>query len=196
MSKEKVLSLVRLKFFLCKILGEVFGLEFKVLVRKGVLEVLDLLSGSDEGVTARELREKTPVSVESLRLLRDNGLVEFTAKQVVVREVSVKLKRASCWLSDKGKRLLELCSEVDADLLRVTPKQLECLKMLEGGKKRLSEIPEGLKATLQSLVKRGLVEKQAAEEEVKHKVYGKRLVYTITEKGAKAYRALKAIESL
>jgi len=98
-------------------------LEFKVLVRKGVLEVLGLLSGSsDEGVTARELREKTPVSLESLRLLRDNGLVEFTAKQVVVREVPVKLKRASCWLSDKGKRMLELCSEVDADLLRVTPR--------------------------------------------------------------------------
>jgi len=171
-------------------------LEFKVLVRKGVLEVLDLLSGSEDGVTARELKEKTPVSTDTLRLLRDNGLVEFTAKQVVVREVSVKLKRASCWLSDKGKQLLELCSEVDADLLRVTPKQLECLKMLEEGKKHLSDVPEGLKPTLQNLVKRGLVEKRVAEEEAKRKVYGKRLVYTITEKGAKAHEVLKVIEAL
>jgi len=171
-------------------------LEFKVLVRKGVLEVLDLLSSSDEGVTARELREKTPVSTDTLRLLRDNGLVEFTAKQVVVREVSVKLKRASCWLSDKGKRLLELCDEVDADLLRVTPKQLECLKLLEKEKKYLSDLPEDLKARLQNLVKRGLVEKRVAEEEAKRKVYGKRLVYTITEKGAKAYEALKTIKAL
>jgi len=158
-------------------------LEFKVLVRKGVLEVLDF-------------REKTPVSVESLRLLRDNGLVEFTAKQVVVREVPVKLKRASCWLSDKGKRMLELCGEVDADLLRVTPKQLECLKMLEKERKYLSDLPEGLKPTLQNLVKRGLVEKRVAEEETKRKVYGKRLVYTITEKGVKAHEALKTIEAL
>jgi len=171
-------------------------LEFKVLVRKGVLEVLDMLSSSDEGVTARELREKTPVSVESLRLLRDNGLVEFTAKQVVVREVPVKLRRASCWLSDKGKRMLELCGEVDTDLLRITPKQLECLKMLEKGKKFLSDLPEDLKPRLQNLVKRGLVEKHVAEEETKRKVYGKRLVYTITEKGAKVYEALKTIESL
>jgi len=171
-------------------------LEFKVLVRKGVLEVLELLSDSGEGVTARELREKTPVNVESLRLLRENGLVDFTAKQVVVREVSVKVKRASCRLSDKGKRMLELSGEVDADLLRITPKQLECLKLLEDGKKLLSDIPEGLKPTLQGLVKRGLVEKRVAEEETKRKVYGKRLVYTITEKGAKAYEALKTIETL
>jgi len=171
-------------------------LEFKVLVRKGVLEVLDLLSGSDEGVTARELREKTPVSVESLRLLKEYGLVEFTAKQVVVREVPVKLRRASCWLSDKGKRMLELCGEVDADLLRITPKQLECLKLLEKGKKYLSEISEEFKPTLQNLVKRGLVEKHVAEEETKRKVYGKRLVYTITEKGAEAHKALKTIASL
>jgi len=171
-------------------------LEFKVLVRKGVLEVLDLLSGSEEGITAKKLREKTPVSIDTLRLLRDNGLVEFTAKQVVVREVPIKLRRASCWLSDKGKQLLELSGEVDADLLRVTAKQLECLKMLEKGKKHLSDIPEGLKPTLQNLVKRGLVEKRVAEEETKRKVYGKRLVYTITEKGAKAYKALKTIASL
>jgi len=171
-------------------------LEFKVLVRKGVLEVLDLLSSSDEGVTARELREKTPVSTDTLRLLRDNGLVEFTAKQVVVREVSVKLKKASCWLSDKGKQMLKLLGEVDTDLLRITPKQLECLKLLEKGKKHLSEISEEFKPTLQNLVKRGLVEKHVAEEETKRKVYGKRLVYTITEKGAKAYEALKTIESL
>jgi len=175
---------------------KVFGLEFKVLVRKGVLEVLGLLSGSEGGVTAKELREKTPVSTDTLRLLRENGLVEFTAKQVVVREVPVKLKRASCWLSDKGKRMLELYSEVDADLLRVTPKQLECLKLLEKGKKYLSEILDEFKPTLQGLVKRGLVEKRVAEEETKRKVYGKRLVYTITDKGAKAYEALKTIESL
>jgi len=187
---------ITLKFSFCKMFVKVFGLDFKVLVRKGVLEVLDLLSGNDEGVTARELREKTPVSTESLRLLRDNGLVEFTAKQVVVREVPVKLRRASCWLSDKGKRLLELCGEVDADLLRVTPKQLECLKLLEKEKKYLSEILEEFKPTLQNLVKRGLVEKRVAEEETKRKVYGKRLVYTITEKGLKAYEALKVIDAL
>jgi len=171
-------------------------LEFKVLVRKGVLEVLDLLSGSSEGVTARELREKTPVSTDTLRLLRDNGLVEFTAKQVVVREVSVKLKKASCWLSDKGKQMLKLLGEVDTDLLRITPKQLECLKLLEKGKKYLSEVSEEFKPTIQNLVKRGLVEKRVAEEETKRKVYGKRLVYTITEKGLKAYEALKTIKSL
>ena len=66
----------------------------------------------------------------------------------------------------------------------------------KGGKKHSSDIPEGLKATLQGMVKRGLVKKRVAKEEVKRKIYGRRLVCTITEKGVKAHEALKTIKSL
>jgi hypothetical protein len=171
-------------------------LDLGVLVRKGVLEVLDLLSNNSEGVTVKEFREKAPMSKHTFGLLRDNGLVELTTKDVVVREAPVKVMRASCWLSDKGKKVLELCGSVDADLLKVTPKQLECMKMLEGGKKHLSDVPEGFHPTLQNLVKRGFIEKSVAKDETKRKVYRKRLVCTITEKGAKAHKALKTIQSL
>jgi DNA-binding HxlR family transcriptional regulator len=99
-------------------------------------------------------------------------------------------------LAKAGRKLLELLGEVKVDLLRVTPKQLECLKMLEHGKKYTSDIPEKLRATLQNLVKRELVEKRITEEETTQKVYGKRLTYTITEKGAKAHKTLKTIEAL
>jgi len=171
-------------------------LDLRVFARKGVLEVLDLLSDNSEGVTAKEFREKAPVGKHTLSLLRDNGLVELATKEVAVREVSVRRRRASYWLSDKGEKVLELCGGVDADILRVTPKQLECMKLFEGGKKHLSDFPEGFKQTLQNLVKRGLVENRVAEEETKRKVCGKRLVYAITEKGLKARKALKTIEAL
>jgi hypothetical protein len=128
--------------------------------------------------------------------LRDKGLVELATKEVAVREVPTKRKMAFLWLSEKGKKVLELSGSVDADLLRVTPKQLECLKLLEDGKKRVSEIPEDFHLTLQNLVKRELVEKRMEEVEATHKVYGKRLVCTITERGAKAHKILKAIQAL
>lgn len=60
----------------------------------------------------------------------------------------------------------------------------------------MAEIPEGFHPTLQNLVKRGLVEKRVEEVETKRKIYGKRLVCTITEKGAKAYKALKTLQAL
>jgi DNA-binding PadR family transcriptional regulator len=60
----------------------------------------------------------------------------------------------------------------------------------------LAEIREGFHQTLRKLVKRGLVEKRVEEEETKREVYGKMLVCTITEKGAKAYKALKTLQSL
>lgn len=41
-------------------------------------------------------------------------------------------------------------------------------------RKHISDFPEGLRATLQNLVKRGLVEKRVTEEETTQKVYGKR----------------------
>ena len=68
---------------------------------------------------------------KALAVLRDKGLVELSAKDVVVQEVPVKLKRAFCWLSDKGVKMLELSGSVDADLLNVTPKQLELLRLLK-----------------------------------------------------------------
>jgi DNA-binding PadR family transcriptional regulator len=60
----------------------------------------------------------------------------------------------------------------------------------------LAEIPEGFHLILRELVKRGLVEKGVEEVETKREVYGKRLVCTITERGAKARKALKAIQAL
>jgi DNA-binding HxlR family transcriptional regulator len=176
-------------------------LDFGVLVRKGVSEVLDFLSDNSEGVPFVELREKAHVNKHTLRnallLLRDNGLVELATRDVVVREVPVKLRRASYWLSDKGKRLIEVCDVVGVELLKVSPKQLECLRLFEGEKKKhISDFPEGFKPTVYDLIKRGFVEKSLGEEETKRKVYGKRLVCTITEKGLKAHKALKTIESL
>jgi DNA-binding HxlR family transcriptional regulator len=176
-------------------------LDLRILVRKGVPEVLDFLSDSSEGVPFVELREKAHVNKHTLRnallLLRDNGLVELATRDVVVREVPVKLRRASYWLSDKGKRLVEVCDVVGVELLKVSPKQLECLRLFEGEKKKhISDFPEGFKPTVYDLIKRGFVEKSLGEEETKRKVYGKRLVCTITEKGLKAHKALKTIESL
>jgi len=176
-------------------------LDLKILVRNGVFEVLDLLSGRGEGVTVKELREKVPISKSTLQVLRKSGLVELSYERVVVREVPVKLKRASYWLSEKGMRMIELfesLSEVrSTDLLRITSKQLECLKLLlKGEKKYMTEIPKGLRPTLQSLVQRGLAEKYTTEEEEKRKVRRKRLVYRITEKGVKARKLLKTIKSL
>jgi len=76
-------------------------LDLRVFAKKGVLEVLDLLSDNSEGVPFVELREKAPVNKHTLNkalaVLRDNGLVELSAKNVVVQEVPVKLKRAFCW---------------------------------------------------------------------------------------------------
>jgi hypothetical protein len=72
-----------------------------------------------------------------------------------------------------------------------------CLRLFEGEKKKhISDFPEGFKPTVYDLIKRGFVEKSLGEEETKRKVYGKRLVCTITEKGLKAHKALKTIESL
>lgn len=133
---------------------------------------------------------------KALAVLRDKGLVELSAKDVVVQEVPVKLKRAFCWLSDKGVKMLELSGSVDADLLNVTPKQLELLRLLKGGKKPLAEIPKRFHPSIKNVVNKGLVEKRVEEEETKREVYGKRLVCTITEKGAKAYKALKTLQSL
>jgi DNA-binding PadR family transcriptional regulator len=93
-------------------------------------------------------------------------------------------------------RRKELSKSVDADLLKITPKQLECLRLLEGEEKHLSDVPEDVQPTLRKLVDRGLVEKRVAEEETKRKVYGKKHIYTITEKGLKAYKALKTIQAL
>jgi predicted transcriptional regulator len=176
-------------------------LDLRILVRKGVSEVLDFLSDNSEGVTFVELCERVHVNRHTLRsallLLRDNGLVELATREVVVREVPVKLRRASYWLSDKGKKIIEACDVVGVEPLRVSPKQLECLRLFEGEKKKhISDFPEGFKPTVYDLIKRGFVEKSLGEEETKRKVYGKRLVCTITEKGLKAHKALKTIESL
>lgn len=144
-----------------------------------------------------ELREKAGVNKYTLRInllfLRDKGLVELATKKVAVREVPTKRRMASFWLSEKGRKVLELSGSVDADFLRVTSKQLECLRLLEGGKKRLAEIPEGFYLTLRKLVKRELVKKGVEEVETKCKVYEKRLVYTITEREGKALKAIQTI---
>jgi DNA-binding GntR family transcriptional regulator len=69
---------------------------------------LNFLSDISEGVTFVELCERAHVNKHTLRnallLLRNNGLVELATREVVVREVPVKLRRASYWISDKGKR--------------------------------------------------------------------------------------------
>ena len=110
-------------------------MDLRVFARKGVLEVLDLLSDNSEGVPFVELREKANVNKCTLRntllFLRDKGLVELATKEVAVREVPTKRRMASWWLSEKGRKALELSGSIDADLLRVTPKQLECLRLLE-----------------------------------------------------------------
>jgi DNA-binding IclR family transcriptional regulator len=59
-------------------------LDLRVFSRKGVLEVLDLLSDNSEGFVFGELREKAHVNEFTLRslmrFLRDNGLVELSAR--------------------------------------------------------------------------------------------------------------------
>ena len=158
--------------------------------------MLEILSESKKGIPNRELRDKTSITSKNLRILREHGLIEFSVEKIAVREITVKLKRSFFWLSDKGKKMLELYGTVDADLLKITPKQVECLKFLKDGKKRLSEIPENLKHTINHLFDRNLVEKRVVEEEVKREVYVRKRVYTLTEKGAKAYKAIKTIQAL
>ena len=171
-------------------------MDLKVFNRKGVVDVLEILSESKKGIPNRELREKTSITSKNLRMLREHGLIEFSVEKIAVREITVKLKRAFCWLSDKGKKMLELYGTIDADLLKITPKQVECLKLLKDGKKRLSEIPKSLKPTIKNLFDRDLVEKRMVEEEVKREIYARKRVYTLTEKGAKAYKAIKIIQGL
>ena len=76
-------------------------MDLKVFNRKGVVDVLEILSESKKGIPTRELREKTSITSKNLRMLREHGLIEFSVEKIAVREITVKLKRASCWLSDK-----------------------------------------------------------------------------------------------
>lgn len=173
-------------------------MNIRILARRGVPEVLGFLS-KGESVTTKELVEKTSIGKMTLPIIRKEGLVEVSVERVPIRERPVKVRRAFYRLTEKGRKMLELYTTLseggDMDLLRVTPKQIKCLTPLEGGWKRLGDVPEEARGGVSHLVDRGLVEKKVSEEEETRKVYGARRLYTITEKGLKIYKAYKTIKA-
>lgn len=176
-------------------------MDIRILSRQGVPDVLDILSkGGEKPVTTKELLEKTPVNRQILRVIRKEGLVEVSEERVLLRTVPVKIRHASYRLTEKGRKMLELCttlSEEDTELLRITPAQIKAITSLKGGEwKRMRDLPEEARNAVQNIVKRGLVEKRVSEEEENREVYGVKRLYTITEKGLKVDKAYKTIKFL
>jgi len=85
-------------------------LDIKILARKGVAEVLEVL-GEAEGNSAlsSELREKTGITHKKLKILVDEGVLDRSEERVLVRTVPIRRRIATYNISDKGKRLLEIC---------------------------------------------------------------------------------------
>ena len=174
-------------------------MDVKILTRRGVPEVLAALS-KKKPATSGDLTEKTSISKTTLPLLREEGLVEVSVERVPIRDRVVRVRRAFYRLTEKGKKMLELYETLsktkEEDLLNMTSKQAGCINSLREGRKRIGDLPEAVRGGLQNLIQRGLVEKEMSEEEETRKVYGAKRLYTITEKGLKAYEAYRTIESL
>ena len=175
-------------------MGSEIGIEEKAraLLRKGVPQALAALA---EGpLTSAELRRKTPIDKRGLAILKREGLVEVSVKEFV-EEVPVKVKRLTYGLTQTGRRMMEL-HETLSDMLRVTPRQLECMKPLREGRKTFKEIPGAVYTVLNGLARRGLINKRVAEVEVIRRLRRRKPVYALTERGERAHEACKIIESL
>jgi len=177
-------------------------LNIGILARKGVAEVLEVL-GEAEGNSALggELREKTGIHKRNLSLLVDEGVLERSEERVLVRIIPIRRRIATYSITDKGKRLLEICeglSEEEAkDFLRVSKNQLDVLRIfLKEGPKRSRDLPETPSDFLNRLVNRGFLEKEVKEFEDKHEVYRWKHTYVLTDKGKRLYEAVKTIISL
>jgi len=177
-------------------------LNIKILTRKGVAEALEFL-GEAEGNSAlkAELMEKTGISKHTLALLVDEGVLERSKERILARTIPIKRRIATYSITDKGKRLLEICkglSEEEAkEFLRVTKNQLDVLRiLLKDGPKRSRDIPEAPADFLMRLVNRGFLEKDVKEVEDEQEVYRLKQTYTLTDKGKKLYEAYKIIKSL
>jgi len=172
-------------------------LRVRVLVRKGVPEALAALAGGP--LTSAEVRELAPIDKRGLAVLRGEGLLEFGVRDFV-KEVSVRVKRLTYGLTEKGRRLMELHAALSetggSDLLDVTPRQLECLGALVEGRRTFRGISGAEYTVLSGLARRDLIDKRVDEVSETRRLQQKKPVYTLTEKGAKAYEAYRLIESL
>lgn len=129
-------------------------------------------------------------------LLRE-GLIEIKDEEALVKERTVKVKRTLYELTDRGRRILKLYRSLDKgdlNILRITENQIEIMESLSEGARRRRELPS--EHGVDNLVRRGFVKRSRVEVEESRKVYGKRLVYRITEKGKKAYELYKSLKSL
>jgi len=177
-------------------------LNVRILARKGVAEVLEVL-GESEGNSAlgNELREKTGISKSNLALLVDEGVLDRSEERVLVRTIPIRRRISTFSITDKGKRLLEICeglSEEEAkDFLRVSKNQLDVLRIfLKEGPKRSRDLPEAPTDFLNRLANRGFLEKEVKETEDKQEIYRRKRTYILTDKGKKLYEAVKIIVSL
>jgi len=177
-------------------------LDIKFLARKGVSEALTLLGeAEDNSVLGSELKEKAGITSDKLKVLVDEGVLERSDERVLVRTIPVRRRISTYSISDKGKRLLEICETLTGDeakdFLKVSQQQLEVLRVfLKEGPKRSRELPETPSDFLMRLTNRGFLDKEVREEEDKHDVYRLKRTYTLTDKGRKLYEAYRTIISL
>jgi len=177
-------------------------LNIKVLARKGVAEALEFL-GESEGNSAigSDLREKTKISKNNLSLLVDEGVLYRSEERVLVRTIPIRRRISTYSITNKGKRLLEICqglSEEEAkDFLKVSKNQLNVLRIfLKEEPKRSRDLPETPGDFLMRLANRGFLQKEVKEIEDKQDVYRRKRTYVLTDKGKKLYEAIKIIVSL
>jgi len=166
----------------------------RVLVRRGAAEFLENLAAG-EALTPKKLKELN-MSKYTLRVLMKEGLIEVKSEETLVREETLKVKRILYELTDRGRRILELYRSLDEDkdVLKVTEKQIEIMESLSGGARIRRELPN--EYGVDNLVRRGFVKRSTVEREEPRKIYGKRRVYRITEKGRKAYELYNSLKSL
>ena len=93
-------------------------MDIKFLARKGVSEALTLLGeDEDNSVLGRELKEKTGITSNKLKILVDEGVLERSDERVLVRTIPIRRRISTYNISDKGKRLLEICESIDSILV-------------------------------------------------------------------------------
>lgn len=172
-------------------------MRVRVLLRKGVPEALAVLA--ERPVTSAEVRRLAPIDKRDLAILRGEGLVEFGVKEFV-EEVLMRVRRMTYGLTEKGLQMMELHAKLlearGADLLQVTPRQLECLGALVEGRRTFRGIPGAEHTVLNGLARRGLIDKRVEEVEETRRLQRSKPVYTLTEKGKRAHEACRIIESL
>jgi len=122
-------------------------LNIKVLARKGISEVLEFLGTEGSSVLGEELRDKTGITHKNLKVLVDRGVLEKGEERVLVRTIPIRRRISTYSISDKGRRILEICENLTEDeakeFLRVSQRQLSVLrKILNEGPKRARDFPE------------------------------------------------------